>query len=55
MMRLPASVAILGKGLDLTYTSADGKVLRTDLKGMAVCGDLDRETVWIWPMPARAP
>ena len=53
MMRLPSSVAILGKGLDLTY-EVDGKLMKMSLKGLTISGDIDKRTVWIWASPARA-
>jgi hypothetical protein len=51
-VKLPASVAILGEGLDMTYVDGSEKKL-TKLHGYAVCAGVDGRTLWIWPYPKR--
>lgn len=53
MMRLPSSVAIIGKGLDLKYEDARGVRKRINLRGLALCAGPDRRTLFLWPRPTR--
>lgn len=48
--RVPASLAELGDGLDITYV-ADGKSFKLNLHGLVVGGAPDKKTIWIVPKP----
>lgn len=53
MMKLPPSVAIIGKGLDLKYEGSDGQLHKVNTRGLALCAAPDRRTLFLWPMPTR--
>lgn len=53
MMRLPSSVSVLGKGLDIKYEAPDGEIRKINTRGLAVCEAPDRRTLFLWPMPTK--
>jgi hypothetical protein len=51
-MQLPASVAVLGKVLDIQYVT-NGEIRKTSFPDFALCSGPDRKTLWLWPFPKK--
>lgn len=52
-MRVPSTLAMLGKGLDLRYVS-HGKETKVILRGLAMASSEDGRTLYFVPMPSKS-